>query len=243
MLVLTISPDLRRRGHGRPRLPRALARRLRPLETARPPAGGAPPRRRDGAPVPAPGRRLRAPLRVLPRAPRRRRARGARPRVDPRRGAEGAREPRAVTAAKRPPYGVLAGYYDEVYGLWRELLSPARDEILRAHGVGCDERPRRRLRERLAEPRAGPSRLPGRRRRPGRGVPASAPGGRAARHASRSTCGAEGRSRSRSVPARRSTLPSRPSTSSTTSTVTRTSHPRSRASRRRCGREDTSSST
>jgi SAM-dependent methyltransferase len=44
-----------------------------------------------------------------------------------------------VTAAKRPPYAVLAGYYDEVYGLWRDLLGPARDEILRAHGVGCDE--------------------------------------------------------------------------------------------------------
>ncbi len=40
-----------------------------------------------------------------------------------------------MTARKRPPYAVLAGYYDEVYGLWRELLSPARDEILRAHGV------------------------------------------------------------------------------------------------------------
>ena len=40
-----------------------------------------------------------------------------------------------MTAARRPPYGVLAGFYDEVYGLWRELLSPARDEILRAHGV------------------------------------------------------------------------------------------------------------
>lgn len=38
-------------------------------------------------------------------------------------------------SAPRPPYAVLAGYYDEVYGLWRELLSPARDEILRAHGV------------------------------------------------------------------------------------------------------------
>ncbi|MBK6406848.1 MAG: methyltransferase domain-containing protein [Holophagales bacterium] len=36
-----------------------------------------------------------------------------------------------MTARKRPPYAVLAGYYDEVYGLWRELLSPARDEILR----------------------------------------------------------------------------------------------------------------
>lgn len=40
-----------------------------------------------------------------------------------------------MSAATRPPYAVLAGYYDEVYGLWRELLSPARDEILRAHGV------------------------------------------------------------------------------------------------------------
>ena len=40
-----------------------------------------------------------------------------------------------MTASRRPPYGVLAGYYDEVYGLWRELLSPARDEILRAHAV------------------------------------------------------------------------------------------------------------
>ena len=40
-----------------------------------------------------------------------------------------------MTATKRPPYAVLAGYYDEVYGLWRDLLSPARDEILRANGV------------------------------------------------------------------------------------------------------------
>ena len=40
-----------------------------------------------------------------------------------------------MTVSKRPPYAVLAGYYDEVYGLWRALLSPARDEILRAHGV------------------------------------------------------------------------------------------------------------
>jgi SAM-dependent methyltransferase len=40
-----------------------------------------------------------------------------------------------VSATRRPPYGVLAGWYDEVYGLWRELLSPARDEILRAHAV------------------------------------------------------------------------------------------------------------
>ena len=43
-----------------------------------------------------------------------------------------------MTAVERPPYGVLASYYDEVYGLWRELLSPARDEILRAHGVRCE---------------------------------------------------------------------------------------------------------
>jgi SAM-dependent methyltransferase len=40
-----------------------------------------------------------------------------------------------VRLARRPPYAVLAAFYDEVYGLWRELLSPARDEILRAHGV------------------------------------------------------------------------------------------------------------
>ena len=40
-----------------------------------------------------------------------------------------------MTVTRRPPYGVLARRYDEVYGLWRELLSPARDEILRAHGV------------------------------------------------------------------------------------------------------------
>ena len=40
-----------------------------------------------------------------------------------------------MTTTRRPPYGVLAAFYDEVYGLWRELLSPARDEILRAHGV------------------------------------------------------------------------------------------------------------
>ncbi len=40
-----------------------------------------------------------------------------------------------MSATRRPPYGVLAAFYDEVYGLWRELLSPARDEILRAHGV------------------------------------------------------------------------------------------------------------
>lgn len=40
-----------------------------------------------------------------------------------------------MTAATKPPYGVLAAYYDEVYGLWRELLSPARDEILRANAV------------------------------------------------------------------------------------------------------------
>ena len=40
-----------------------------------------------------------------------------------------------MTASRRPPYAVLAGYYDEVYGLWRELLSPARDEVLRAHAV------------------------------------------------------------------------------------------------------------
>lgn len=40
-----------------------------------------------------------------------------------------------MSTARRPPYAVLAGYYDEVYGLWRELLSPARDEILRAHRV------------------------------------------------------------------------------------------------------------
>ncbi len=40
-----------------------------------------------------------------------------------------------MSAPKHPPYAVLAGYYDEVYGLWRELLSPARDEILRAHRV------------------------------------------------------------------------------------------------------------
>ena len=40
-----------------------------------------------------------------------------------------------MTAPCRPPYAVLAGYYDEVYGLWRDLLSPARDEILRVHGV------------------------------------------------------------------------------------------------------------
>ncbi len=43
-----------------------------------------------------------------------------------------------MTGVRRPPYDVLAGYYDEVYGLWRELLSPARDEILRAHGVGYE---------------------------------------------------------------------------------------------------------
>lgn len=36
---------------------------------------------------------------------------------------------------RRPPYAVLSAYYDEVYGLWRDLLSPARDELLRAHGV------------------------------------------------------------------------------------------------------------
>ncbi len=40
-----------------------------------------------------------------------------------------------MTTARRPPYAVLAGYYDEVYGLWRDLLGPARDEILRAHRV------------------------------------------------------------------------------------------------------------
>ncbi len=40
-----------------------------------------------------------------------------------------------MSAPKHPPYAVLSGYYDEVYGLWRELLSPARDEILRAHRV------------------------------------------------------------------------------------------------------------
>ncbi len=40
-----------------------------------------------------------------------------------------------MTTARRPPYAVLAGYYDEVYGLWRDLLGPARDEILRAQGV------------------------------------------------------------------------------------------------------------
>lgn len=43
-----------------------------------------------------------------------------------------------MTAARRPPYAVLAGYYDEVYGLWRDLLGPARDEILRAHRVRFD---------------------------------------------------------------------------------------------------------
>ena len=40
-----------------------------------------------------------------------------------------------MTTARRPPYAVLAGYYDEVYGLWRDLLGPARDEILRVHHV------------------------------------------------------------------------------------------------------------
>lgn len=40
-----------------------------------------------------------------------------------------------MTTSRRPPYAVLAGYYDEVYGLWRDLLGPARDEILRAHHV------------------------------------------------------------------------------------------------------------
>jgi SAM-dependent methyltransferase len=40
-----------------------------------------------------------------------------------------------VRSSPRPPYAVLAGYYDEVYGLWRDLLSPARDEILRANRV------------------------------------------------------------------------------------------------------------
>lgn len=42
-----------------------------------------------------------------------------------------------MNAKSRPPYGVLAPWYDEVYALWRVLLSPARDEILRAHGVRC----------------------------------------------------------------------------------------------------------
>lgn len=40
-----------------------------------------------------------------------------------------------MKASRRPPYAVLAAYYDEVYGLWRDLLSPARDEILRAKRV------------------------------------------------------------------------------------------------------------
>lgn len=44
-----------------------------------------------------------------------------------------------MTAVRRPPYAVLAAYYDEVYGLWRALLSPARDEILRAHRVRAGE--------------------------------------------------------------------------------------------------------
>ena len=44
-----------------------------------------------------------------------------------------------MTATRRPPYAVLAGYYDEVYGLWRALLSPARDEILRAHRVASGD--------------------------------------------------------------------------------------------------------
>ena len=40
-----------------------------------------------------------------------------------------------MSARRRPPYAVLAAFYDEVYGLWRALLAPARDEILRAHRV------------------------------------------------------------------------------------------------------------
>ena len=43
-----------------------------------------------------------------------------------------------MTATRRPPYAVLAAYYDEVDGLWRDLLSPARDEILRANGVSLE---------------------------------------------------------------------------------------------------------
>jgi SAM-dependent methyltransferase len=40
-----------------------------------------------------------------------------------------------VSVTRRPSYAVLSAYYDEVYGLWRDLLSPARDELLRMHGV------------------------------------------------------------------------------------------------------------
>lgn len=40
-----------------------------------------------------------------------------------------------MTVARRPSYAVLSAFYDEVYGLWRDLLSPARDELFRAHGV------------------------------------------------------------------------------------------------------------
>jgi len=43
-----------------------------------------------------------------------------------------------VTASRRPPYRILARWYDEVYGLWRALLSPARDELLRANGVAFE---------------------------------------------------------------------------------------------------------
>ena len=42
---------------------------------------------------------------------------------------------RGGRARSRPPYSVLAPYYDEVYAVWRAFLGPARDEVLRAHGV------------------------------------------------------------------------------------------------------------
>jgi SAM-dependent methyltransferase len=44
-----------------------------------------------------------------------------------------------LTATRRPSYAVLSAFYDEVYGLWRDLLSPARDEILRAHAVRFED--------------------------------------------------------------------------------------------------------
>ncbi|MCL4809685.1 MAG: class I SAM-dependent methyltransferase [Thermoanaerobaculia bacterium] len=44
-----------------------------------------------------------------------------------------------MSGIRRPSYAVLSAFYDEVYGLWRDLLSPARDEILRAHGVRFED--------------------------------------------------------------------------------------------------------
>ena len=215
--------DLRRRGHRRTRLPGPRSRRLRALETARPPSGRAPSRRRHRPSVPASGRRLRASLRLLHRPPRPRGARGARPRFHAgaaRRRRSGApRRERAEAPPLRRPRRLLRR---GLRPLARAALSGPRRDPARPPGP-ARERPGRRLRKRLAEPRAGAARLPGRGRGPRRRVPSARSARRPGRSACRSTSGAAAPSRFRWAPARSSTSPSRRSTFSTTSRATESS--------------------